>query len=294
MMDIPSLTGLGTVTPRTAGTMSLAAPSSINLVPSGTSGMMAPVTCTAASAVQLRITVVASPAGTGTGTAGTSMGTATSGTQTYTCAVRVNVANGATPKTSVVPMRLSAAGPDAVAADGQVSLTSTALGEPMAGATPTAAAASLGLEGASNGSILLAAGTHDGELALTGHWQPARAGLFRLIAPYRFQVRMRTPAAITVVVVCTATTVTTATTTVQVTMSAMTSAAAAGLAASGVTPTASAMPPTSAASAPDTGAGGSLRSPVDLTLLAAGLVAVAAGVVTMLIAIRRRGRALMS
>jgi hypothetical protein len=152
MTEIPSLTGTGTVTPQTAGTMSLTAPSSIHLVPSGTSGTMAPVTCTAASAVQVRVAVVASVAGTGTGTAGSTTGTALAGTQTYTCAVRVNVANGGTPTTSVVPMRLAAFGPNAVAADDQVSLTSAMLGEPMAGATPMAASASLGLEGASAAS----------------------------------------------------------------------------------------------------------------------------------------------
>jgi ABC-type uncharacterized transport system permease subunit len=150
-----------------------------------------------------------------------------------------------------------------------------------------AASASLGLEGASGGSIPLSVGMHDGELALTGNWQPTQAGLYRLVAPHRFQVTMRTTTAITVVVVCTATTVTMTTTTVHVTTSAMSSAAAAGIAAAQMTPT-------TAASAPDTGAGGSLHSPVDLTLLAVGVVAAAAGVVTMLLAIRRRGRALTS
>ena len=295
MTEIPSLTGTGTVTPQTAGTMSLTAPSSIHLVPSGTSGTMAPVTCTAASTVRVQVTVLASVAGTGTGTTGT----APAGTQMYTCAVRVNVATGGTPATSVVPMRLKAFGPDAVAADDQVSLTSAMLGEPMAGATPMAASASLGLAGTSAGRIPLGVGMHDGMLALSGSWQPTQAGLYRLIAPHRFQVTMRTTTAVTVVVVCTATTVTTTTTTVHVIASAMPSAAAAGLAASGVTPTTSAMPPAtsaippaSEARAPDTGAGGSLHSPVDLTLLAVGVAAAAAGIVTMLLTIRRRGRAL--
>jgi hypothetical protein len=222
------------------------------------------------------------------------MGTQPAGTQLYTCAVQVNVATGGTPASSVVPMRLAAFGPDAVAADDQVSLTSATLGEPMAGATPMAVSASLGLEGAAAGSIPLGVGMHDGELALTGSWQPTQAGLYRLIAPHRFQVTMRTTTAVTVVVVCTATTVTTTTTTVRVATSVMPSMAAAGLAASGMSPTASAMTPATGASAPDTGAGGSLHSPVDLTLLAAGVVAATAGVVTMLLAIRRRGRTLTS
>jgi hypothetical protein len=292
--EIPSLTGTGTVTPQTAGTMSLTAPSLIHLVPSGATGTMAPVACAAAAAARVQVTVLAGPAGTGpTGTGAPAAGSAArsaagiqpAGTQEYTCAVRVDIASGGAPVTSVVPMRLSAAGPDAVAAGDQVSLTSAALGEPMAGATPTAAAASLGLAGASGGSIPLAAGIRDGELALTGRWTPMSAGLFRLTAPRRFRVMMRTTTAVTVVVVCTAATVTTATTTVRVAASAMPSAAAAGIAASETTPT-------PAAAAPDTGAGGSLHSPVDLTLLAAGVAAVAAGVAAMLLAIRRRGRAL--
>ena len=290
--ELPSLTSTGTVTPQTAGTMSLTAPSLIHLVPSGASGTMAPVACAAAAAARVQVTVLAAATAAGTGTAGTGAATTGSaagiqpaGTQEYTCAVRVNVATGGAPTTSVVPMRLSAAGPDAVAADDQVSLTSAALGEPMAGATPTAAAASLGLAGASGGSIPLGAGMRDGELALTGRWTPMSAGLFRLTAPRRFRVTMRTTTAVTVVVVCTAATVTTTTTTVRVAASAMPSAASAGIAASETTPT-------PAAAAPDTGAGGSLHSPVDLTLLAAGVAAVAAGVAAMLLAIRRRGRAL--
>jgi hypothetical protein len=288
--EIPSLTSTGTVTPQTAGTMSLTAPSLIHLVPSGASGTMAPVPCVAATAARVQVTVLAAVAGTGTAATGaaatgSAAGIQPAGTQEYTCAVRVNVASGGAPVTSVVPMRLSAAGPDAVAADDQVSLTSATLGEPMAGATPTAAAASLGLAGASGGGIPLAAGMRGGELALTGRWTPMSAGLYRLTAPRWFQVTMRTTTAVTVVVVCTAATVTTTTTTVRVAASAMPSAASAGIAASETTPT-------PAAAAPDTGAGGSLHSPVDLTLLAAGVAAVAAGVAAMLLAIRRRGRAL--
>jgi hypothetical protein len=288
--EIPSLTGTGTVTPQTAGTMSLTAPSLIHLVPSEASGTMAPVACTAAAAARVQVTVLAGsagtgPAGTGAAATGSAGGIQPAGTQEYTCAVRVNVASGGAPVTSVVPMRLSAVGPDAVAADDQVSLTSAALGEPMAGATPTATAASLGLAGASGGSIPLAAGMRGGELALTGRWTPMSAGLFRLTAPHRFQVTMRTTTAVTVMVVCTAATVTTTTTTVRVAASAMPSAASAGIAASETTPT-------PASAAPDTGAGGSLHSPVDLALLAAGVAAVAAGAAAMLLAIRRRGRAM--
>jgi hypothetical protein len=80
-------------------------------------------------------------------------------------------------------------------------------------------------------------------------------------------------------VVCTTTAVTTATTTVHISPAAMPGASAQGISAS--------------ETAPNTGAGGSLHSPVDLALLMAGVVAAAAGVVTMLLAVRRRGRILM-
>lgn len=286
--EIPSITGTGTVTPQTAGTVSLAAPSSIQLVPSGNSGTMAPVPCTATSAVQVQVAVVASGTGTGTSTGigGTSTGAQGAGTQMYACATQPGGANGGMPTTSALPMRLTASGPDTMAASDQVSLTSATPGAPMAGATPMAASASLGLAGAAGGSIPLSGGMRGGELALTADWQPTRAGVYRLAAPHRFQVTMRTTTKVTVVLVCTTAAVTTTTTTVHISKAAMPGASAAGISASETTPT-------GMASAPATGAGGSLHSPVDLALLTAGVVAAAAGLVTMLLAMRRRGRALM-
>jgi hypothetical protein len=222
----------------------------------------------------------------GTAATGTSADPQSTGTQMYSCAMQSGTANGGTPVTSALPMRLAASGPDTVAANNAVSLTSATLGKPMAGATPVAASASLGLAGASGGSIPLSAGMHNDQLVLTGNWQPARAGVYHLTAPRRFQVTMRTTAKDTVVMVCTAASVTMATTTAHISAAAMPGATTAGLSASET--------PTGAANAPATGAGGSLHSPVDLALLMAGVVAVTAGVATMLLAIRRRGRVLTS
>jgi hypothetical protein len=280
MTEIPPLTGTGTVTPPAAGTLSVTAPSSIRLVPTGTSGTLAPVTCTTTSAVQVQVAVVADLAGTAASTPGGTMVAQPAGTQAYACATPGTAANGGTPTTSMVPMRLSSAGPDSMAADDQVSLTSATTWKPMAGATPATAAAALGLEGASGGSIPLTASMHGGDLALTGTWQPTKTGLFRLIAPHRFHVTMRTTTTVTVVVVCTATTVTTTTATVRV------AASTTGTATSETSTTSNSM-------APATGAGGSLHSPVDLSLLAGGILAAGAGVVTILLTIRRRGRALL-
>jgi hypothetical protein len=174
-------------------------------------------------------------------------------------------------------MRLGYSGPNQVATTDQVSLSSAEPAGSMAGDTPMSASASLGLGGETSGSIPLALGMPDGKLALTGVWQPQSSGLFRLTAPSRFSVRLRKTST-TVTVECVATTVTTVTTTVRVSASSMSSTAAQGIAAAEGGSTA----------APDTGGGGSLHSPIDVTLLVVGLIAGLGGIGLIVIAIRRR------
>jgi hypothetical protein len=85
---------------------------------------------------------------------------------------------------------------------------------------------------------------------------------------------------------CTTTSVTSVQ--VTVTVSAMTSSPVVA------TPTTSMAAPATSGMAPNTGAGGSLHSPADMTLLGLGVVVAVAGIGTMLLAIRRRGRTLTS
>jgi dehydratase len=90
---------------------------------------------------------------------------------------------------------------------------------------------------------------------------------------------------------CTAASVTS----VQVTVT-VSPAATASMTSPAAMPAATAsMPaPTASGMAPNTGAGGSLHSPIDMTLLGLGAVVAVAGIGTMLLAIRRRGRTLTS
>ena len=273
MDQIPSITATGAVTPQTAGMVSVGAPSSIRLVPTDTGGAMTPVLCTAASAVSVQVTVAST--GTGTGTSGsTGSATASGTTQPYSCAVQVATAT----QPMLIPMRLSAAGPNEVAGTDQLSLTSVNPVAALAKYSPMSDSASLGLSGAASGQVPLNLGMPEGRLALTTAWQPERAGLFRLTAPHRFQFQVRQTTSTTVVVVCTATTATTASTTVRVATSAMSSTAAQGIAAA----------EGSSSVAPNTGAGGSLHSPVNVALLIAGAIAAAVGAVILVLAIRRR------
>jgi hypothetical protein len=303
MSEIPALTAMGSVTASDAGTVWVTAPGTFQLVPSGGSGKLPAITCTAASAVSVRVAVLANGSGssggsgtggTGSGGTGTSSGTATAGTQTYSCTVSVaagssaGAGSSATPTSMLVPMRLAYSGSAAVAAPEQVSISSTALGGTMADASPMASSASLGLAtaGARTAAIPLTASMRGDQLTLAGEWQPLEAGAFRLVAPRHFGLRLRETTSVTVVVVCTATTVRVATTTVHVAVSAMSSAAAGGIAASETTSS-------PAANAPATGAGGSLYSAPSIALLTVGGVAVLAGMTTIGLAIfRRRGGAM--
>lgn len=62
MTQLPSITSAGTVTPTSAGTMTVRVPSSISLVPSGASAAMTPMSCTAASVTSVQVTVTVSAA----------------------------------------------------------------------------------------------------------------------------------------------------------------------------------------------------------------------------------------
>jgi hypothetical protein len=62
MTQLPSIISAGTVTPQSAGTMTVSVPSSISLVPSGASAAMAPMSCTAASVTSVQVTVTVSAA----------------------------------------------------------------------------------------------------------------------------------------------------------------------------------------------------------------------------------------
>jgi hypothetical protein len=261
LRQLPSITATGTVTPDSAGSFSVTAPATIRLVPSDAAGQMTPVTCTASSAVKVAVTVLAAASGPPQTAAPTGL------TQPYECSSGDQLA-----------MRLGHSGPDQVAATDQVSLSSAEPMGSMADDTPMSAVAELGLSGQTRGDVPLAPGMPDGKLALTAAWQPQSSGLFRLTAPHSFQVRLRKTTSATVTVECVATTTTTVTTTVRVTASSMSSTAAQGIAAAESGSTA----------APDTGGGGSLHSPIDMTLLAVGLVVVLGGIGLIVIAIRRR------
>ena len=281
MTEIPALTATGVVVPKTAGTAYAYAPRSLQLLPMNGSSKLAPMTCSAASVTSVRVTVT-----TAAGTTGSTGSAATpAGTQAYRCTV-TTTATATTTSPSEVMMRLGHSGPNAVDTPDNVSLTSvnSGFGGLLQGAmTPMASSASLGLAGAYAGSIPLGFGSmHASHVALAGRWMPQKAGTFRLRAPQRFSMHLRTAQATIVVVVCTAVTTTTTTTVVHVaTSTAASRAAEQGFAATQSSPAAS-------SKAPDTGTGGSLHSNSDMALAVGGSAAVVAGIGIILLALRRR------
>jgi hypothetical protein len=282
MTEIPSITATGIVVPKTAGTAYAYAPKSLQLLPMNGSSRLAPMTCNAASVTSVRVTVT-SAAGS-TGSVGSAV--APAGAQAYRCTVTTATATTTTP--GEVMMRLAHSGPNALDALDNVSLTSMngGFGGMFQGAmTPTASSASLGLTGASNGSIplgLKAGSMQASRVMLAGRWMPQKTGMFRLQAPHRFSMRLRTVQATTVVVVCTAVTTTTTSTVVHV----MASSAAAKAAEQGFAATQGSS--SASSKAPDTGTGGSLHSNSDMALAVGGSVAVVAGIGIILMALRRR------
>ena len=302
---IPSITASGSVIPQAPGTARVYAPRSLLLLPASGSGKLAPVTCTATSVASVRVTVT--PGG-GSAPAGGAAVTA-AGAQAYRCTVflstgflstgspgtgspgtgsgRTGTAPATTVSSSEVMMRLGHSGPGAVGVPENVFLTSANGGfggSLRSAAAPMASSASLGLAGAYRGSVplrLVPRSMRAGHVVLAGRWMPRMAGMFRLRAPHRFSLRLRTVQAATLVVVCTALSTTTTTTAVRVTASTAASRAAEqGFAAS----QGSAAAP---GKAPNTGAGGSLHASSGMTL-AGGAAALVAGAGIIALALRRR------
>jgi len=286
--EIPSITAAGTVVPQSAGTAYAEAPQSLQLAPVDGSTKLAPITCTATSAVQVQVTVTsATSAGTtsaGTGSGGTVAGAVVADAQVYRCTV---TSATATMQAVDIVMRLGHSGPDVVGSPDDVSLSSPsdAFGGALPGtATPMAATASLGLAGASAGSIPLADSGGAGQVMLSARWMPQTSGTFKLRAPSRFSVQLRTVQATTVSAICTAITTTTTTAVVRVT------AAREAIVNVAATQPAATQPATVMASgkAPDTGTGSSLHATTNMTLAVGGSAIVIAGIVVIALALRRR------
>jgi hypothetical protein len=296
--EIPSITAAGTVVPQSAGTAYAEAPQSLQLAPVDGSTKLAPITCTATSAVQVQVTVTsatsagpgsAGPGSAGTGSAGTGSGATglpgavVADAQVYRC---TGTSATATMQAVDIVMRLGHSGPDVVGSPDDVSLSSPsdAFGGALPGtATPMAATASLGLAGAYAGSIPLADSGSAGQVMLSARWMPQTSGTFQLRAPSRFSVRLRTVQATTVSVICTAITTTTTTAVVRVTTAKESIVSVAATQPAATQPAA-----VMASGAPDTGTGSSLHATTNMTLAVGGSAIVIAGIVVIALALRRR------
>jgi Family of unknown function (DUF6801) len=281
--EIPSMTAIGTVTPKWAGSWYVAAPQSFQLQPMRGATKLAPLICTAAKSASVLFTVtVAAGAPGSAGAAATGAGAGT-GTQVYSCTL---TAGSSTLGTSQVPVKLGYSGKGMAGAPENVwmssapsALSGSALGgSQWASATPMATSASLGLSGVYSGSIPMSwsvGSAQGGQLVLAGKWMPNSAGMFRLSAPHEFSLKAREQTT-TFIVVCIAVTTQTSATTVQVQAVAAQQAAGAATASAG------------AAGAPNTGAGGSLSPGADVGLAAAGAAVVLGGAGIGTLALRRR------